>query len=136
MFDGSMKQTKMTGLVSRRKALVLNGLIVSAYVAIAILADNPWVLFAGFLFLAIGIRCATMCWMVLWVSKESPGSAGSLLLVLFNLVAGLLLSVGVVYGLWWLGHFWLSGIKVIVSFIVVLVAYKSTFPVLPWRQQP
>jgi uncharacterized membrane protein len=114
---------------------VLNGLIVSAYIAIAIFADNPWVLFAGFFFLAIGIRCATMCWMVLWVSKESPGSAG-LLLILFNLVAGLLLSVGFVYGLWWLGHFWLSGIKVIVSFIAVLVAYESTFPVLSWRQQP
>lgn len=135
-FDAAMKKYKMTGIASRRRALVLNALIVSAYVAIAILTDDPWTKFAGFMLLAVGIRCATLCWMTLWASEEIPGSArSSLLFVLLNLVLGVLFSAGLVWGLWWLGRFWPSGIKVIVPFVAVLIAYKSTFPVWSSRQE-
>jgi hypothetical protein len=131
-----MQKEKMNGIASRRTALLLNTLIVSAYVAIATLIDSPWAMFASFLLLAVCIRCATLCWMIFWVSKEVPKSARpSLLFLLLNLVLGLLFSAGLVWGLWWLGRFWLSGIKVIMPFVAVFVAYKSTFPLWSWRQQ-
>ena len=87
-------------------------------------------MFAGFLVLAVMIRCATLCWMASShrVEAESP-----LILVPFifwNLILGLFFSAALVGGLWWLGHFWLAGIKVIVPCIAVYVAYKSTFPML------
>ena len=128
-----MKDTKL-GIVSRKAALILNMLIVSAYVAIALLAVSPWMMFGGFLLLAVVIRCATLCWMTFSLRANAEGSAkASLSLVLRNLIFALLFSAVLLGGLWWLGRFWLTGIKVIVPCIAVYVAYKSTFPVLSRR---
>lgn len=57
-----MKENVILGIVTRRMALVLNALIVAAYAAIAVFAGNPWLMLAGFLFLAVAIRSATLLW--------------------------------------------------------------------------
>lgn len=131
-----MKQEKTSDIVSRRAALVLNVVIVSAYVAIATLTHSPWAMFAGFILLAVLIRCATLCWMLRRVRRANDGSRQSVLApVALNLALGLLFCAGLLGALWWVGHFWLSGIKVIVPCVAVFIAYKSTFPVWSSNQK-
>ena len=55
--------------------------------------------------------------------------------VAFNLIAGLIFSAALLGVLYWLGQFWLSGVKVIVPIVAVFVAYKSTFPLLARSKQ-
>jgi len=125
----------MPGIVSRRTALVLNAVIVVAYVAIGVLAPTPWIVFGGFLLLAVAIRCATLWWISSSV-QDAEGSPHFALRILFlNLLLGVLFATAVIGVLWWLGHYWLSGIKVIVPLVAVFVAYKSTFPVISWSSR-
>lgn len=115
----------------------LNLIIVSAYVAIAILAPTPWIMFGGFLVLAVLIRCATLCWGAISVGRETTVSRKATFgIVGLNLVLGLTFSAALLASLWWLGRFWLSGVKIIVPLIAVFVAYKSTFPLAPSQPKP
>ncbi len=118
-------------VVKRKRTLLLNVLIVAAHIAIAALTGSPWVMFSGFLLLAVGIRCATLCWLRFTrAESERP----SLVFILANLVLGILFASVLLWFLWWLGRFWLPGIKILAPAIAVFVAYKSTFPLGPSRQ--
>ena len=121
-------------LLSRKAALLLNAVIVSAYLTIAVFAPTPWVMFGGFLLVALVIRCATLCWMTI-SEREITGNSARVAvgIVAWNLLLGIVFSATLLGFLWWLGHFWLSGIKILVPLIAVLVAYKSTFPVVSWK---
>ena len=118
------------GIVSRRTALVLNTIIVAVYVVIAAFAPTPWVRFGGFLLLAVLIRCGTLWWIASFAQNTERSSKSAFGMVFLNLVLGLLFATAMLAVLWWLGHLWLSGIKIIVPLIAVFVAYKSTFPVI------
>ncbi|MCH9022073.1 MAG: hypothetical protein IID32_04850 [Planctomycetes bacterium] len=119
------------GILSRRTALALNAVIVGTYVAIAVFAPTPWVMFGGFLLVAIVIRCATLWWMASTVREDTGDSSSAAFgMVVLNLLLGLLFAGALLGALWVLGHFWLSGVKIIVPLIGVFVAYKSTFPVV------
>lgn len=122
----------ISGIVSRRTALVLNAVIVTAYVGIVALAATPWVMFGGFLLLAVFIRCATLWWIATCAQKNEHSLESVFGTVSLNLVLGLAFATAMLGVLWWLGHFWLSGIKIIVPVIAVFVVYKSTFPVISW----
>ena len=122
-----MKPTRIPGIVNRRTALALNAVIIAAYIAIAVVAHSPWVMFGGILLLAVLIRTATLQWMLKTIATEGP-SRTSIGPVLLNLILGLLFSAALLGVLWWLGHYWPAGIKVIVPCTAVFVAYKSTFP--------
>ena len=121
-------------IMSRKTALMLNALVVAAYIGIAVLASTPWVMFGGFLLMAIVIRCTTLWWMASFAqgAKDSPQFA--LGIVFSNLVFGLLFAGALLGILWWFGHYWLAGIKLIVPLLAVFVAYKSTFPVISWSR--
>jgi hypothetical protein len=120
------------GILSRKTALVLNALIVAAYVGVAVFAPTPWVMFGGFLLMAVVIRCATLWWMATFAQGTGDSLKFALRMVFLNLFFGLLFA-GALFGvLWWLGHHWLAGIKIIVPLLAVFVAYKSTFPVVSW----
>jgi len=121
------------GILSRKTALVLNALIVAAYVGISVLAATPWVMLGGFLLLAIVIRCATLWWMASFAQGTEDAPRLALGVVFLNLFLGLLFAGALLGVLWWLGHYWLAGIKIIVPLLAVFVAYKSTFPVFLWR---
>ena len=123
------------GIVRRRTALVLNAVIVAVYVAIAAFAATPWVMFGGFLLLAVLIRCGTLWWIANCAQNTERSSKFAFGMVFLNLVLGLLFATAMLAVLWWLGHFWLSAIKIIVPLIAVFVAYKSTFPVISWSSQ-
>ncbi len=130
-----MDEQNIPSPLSRRTALVLNCLLVATYVAIAIFASSPWIMFAGFLILAVLVRSATTYWMTRWASQETGEPVRSVFLVILtNLILGLLFSAALVAGLWWVGRFWPSGVKIIVPCIAVFVAFKSTFP-LSWPHQ-
>ncbi len=136
MFEENTMTGSMPGIVSRRTALVLNAVIVVAYVTIGVLAPTPWIMFGGFLLLAVAIRCATLWWISSSVQDTEGGSPHFALRIVFlNLFLGLLFVTAVIGLLWWLGHYWLSGIKVIVPLVAVFVAYKSTFPVISWSSR-
>lgn len=116
-------------LSNRGRVWALNSALVAMYVAFALFAPSPWAMLAAFLGFAILVRCLTFVWMFA-VAREVSARQG-LLAVAFNLVGGLLLAGALITGLWWLGKIWLAGVKVLVPLIAVIVAYKSTFPLLP-----
>lgn len=120
----------ISSIMSRKTALMLNALIVAAYIGIAVLASTPWVMFGGFLLMAIVIRCATLWWMTSFAQGTEDSPKFALGLVFLNLVFGLLFAGALLGILWWSGHYWLAGIKIIVPLLAVFVAYKSTFPVI------
>lgn len=130
-----MNEQNIPSPLSRRIALVLNCLLVGTYIAIAVLASSPWIMFTCFLILAVLVRSATIYWMTRWASRETGEPVQSaFLVILTNLILGLLFSAALIAGLWWLGRFWPSGVKIIVPCIAVIVAFKSTFP-LSWPHQ-
>jgi hypothetical protein len=115
--------------MSRNTILVLNVVIVSAYVAIALLSSSPWIMFAGFLLLAVLIRCATLCWAGVIARSEATFSRKAAVgVVTLNLPFGLIFAAALLGVLYWLGQLWLSGVKIIVPVAAVFIAYKSTFP--------
>ena len=124
-----MSEQPLAILDSRPKVLMLNTIILLAYGGIVLVADSLSVTLAGFLLLAVLIRCSTLLWMA-WAAEHLRDS---LPVVAFNLIGGLVFSAGAVALLWWLSSFWISGVRLIVSVMAVYVAYKSTFPVLPRR---
>ena len=116
-------------LASWRSVIFLNSVIIAAYIAIFLALSNPWLTLASFFLVALLIRCATLAW-GLKVSENDP-DANYLSFVALNFLGGLVVSAAVVAAIWWLGRFWVEGIKVVVSLITVFVAYKSTFPLPP-----
>src|SRR5205809_4517695 len=114
----------MTGphpsMVSRKAALLLNALIVLAYVTIGFLAPNPWIMFGGFLLLAVLIRCATLCWAGAIARREPTLVRGATMSVIaLNLVFGLAFAAALLFLIYWLGHFWVTGVKILVPLIAV-----------------
>ena len=122
------------GIVSPKAALLLNLVIVCAYIVIVVFVPMPWFMFGCFLLVAVVIRCATLGWMAISMPGKTAGSAKVLAgMVTRNLLLGLIFSAALLGVLWCLGHFWLSGIKILVPVIAAFVAYKSTFPVVSWK---
>lgn len=121
--------------MSQRTAFSLNVAIVATYVSIAVLSPTPWIMLGGFLLFALLIRCATLYTVGMLALRESDASVAAAFAVLaLNLSVGLAFSVVVVAALYWLGHFWLAGIKIIVPILAVFVAYRSLVP-LPHEAQ-
>jgi hypothetical protein len=122
--------------MSRNATLSLNLLIVAEYTAIALFTPTPWLMFAAFP-CSSGLNSLRHI-----VLGRIRGAARSHILpqaaigvVAFNLIAGLIFSAALLGVLYWLGQFWLSGVKVIVPIVAVFVAYKSTFPLLARSKQ-
>ena len=117
--------------MSKRTALLLNAVIIVAYALVAFLAPTPWIMLGGYLGLAVLIRCATLSW-ASTLARHEPGFSPTTIfgVIAFNLIAGVAFSAVVVVALYWLGHYWLVGVKIIVPILAVFIAYKSTFPVL------
>lgn len=122
--------------MSRSTTLSLNALIVSAYAAIALVAPTPWFLITGFLLLAVLIRCATLLLAGVMARHETTFSRKGIIgVVAFNLICGLIFAAALFGLLYWLGQFWLSGVKIIVPLAAVFIAYKSTFPIRTGSKQ-
>ena len=115
-------------LIKRKTAVVLNVVLIGAYVSIMVFARTPWVALGGTLLLAVAVRSATLCWLSILAGPTDCRGFG-VGLALANLVLGSAIAAGIVAASRWLASFWLAGVKIIVPLIVVFVAYKSLFPI-------
>lgn len=76
-----------------------------------------------------------MLWLLRWLKGgaklEVAETRGGALYVLVNFIGGVLVAGAVVLLLRWLAGYWPSGIAVVRSLVVALVACASAFPLLP-----
>ena len=114
--------------LDRQRVLFINTLIVGLYVAVVLVSQNPWFTLAAFLIIALITRWSTLIFML---AKTPGGMREGRSYLILNIVGGLIFALVLVAILWWLGTYWLGFVKLLTSFVMVVIAYFSLFPVPP-----
>ena len=118
LFRPKLDQHIPRPLFRRKTALILNGILITAYITIFVYAAGPWDKFIGFLMLASLNRSLVLY----WVSRSLSTFLSSLTWQMF--------CAGVLTGLLWsVGKYWPSGVKIIVPLIASFIALMSLYPI-------
>ena len=105
-------------MVGQRTALILNGILITAYIVIYVYAAGVRDWFIGVLILASLNRSLGLY----WLSRRLSTFLWSLVWQMF--------CAGVLTGfLWYVAPYWPDGVLFVVCFLAVLVVWMSLYPV-------
>ena len=114
--------------MNRSVALFLNVLIIAGFAGIFFGVENPWGRLASTIGFAVIVRVFTLNY---FLSLTSESQSAKVPVILFNLIGGIVFCAVVTGAFFAIGHYFpatRSILKLVISFLMVIIAFKSTFP--------